>query len=509
MKYIITCFLIVFCGGLQAQKQPKPEKFAQHIDTGDLKTHLFNIASPEMEGRETATDGQKKAAGYIENHFKSLGLKGGWNGGYQQPFPVMRDSLVKAAMNVAGEELKHDTDFAVSQNSGFNISMTAGEILFVGFGSSDSANNDYQDQNAMGKIVLVIPPPAAGAKENKHNGLQQGIQQLREAAKRNGAAALLIMDARFPRTPSPVYGPMYVNDYRKDELPNTFFISDSVAEKIMGNDFKDVISKLSDTRPTPKTYAVNVTIELNKYREQLESTNVIGVLEGTSKKDEAVIITSHYDHMGKKDSVIFYGADDDGSGTVTILELSQAFAKAAEAGMRPKRSVIFMTVSGEEKGLWGSDYYSDHPTFPLAKTSVNVNIDMIGRIESGRSRPDTLKYVYVVGDDKLSSDLRPISEGVNKKYFNFTLDYKFNDPKDPQRIFYRSDHYNFAKHGVPAIFYFNGLHDDYHRPTDTPDKINYELLSKRAQLIFYTTWEFANRNEMLKRDIPLEQVGVR
>ena len=159
-----------------------------------------------------------------------------------------------------------------------------------------------------------------------------------------------------------------------------------------------------------------------------------------------------------------------------------------------------MTVSGEEKGLWGSAYYVEHPAFPLEKTSANINIDMIGRVESGR-RDDSLNYVYIVGDNRMSSDLRPISETVNRQTLKFVLDYKFNDPNDPQRIFYRSDHYNFAKNGVPAIFYFNGLHEDYHRPGDTPDKINYELLAKRAQLIFFTAWEMANRDETLKRDL--------
>jgi Zn-dependent M28 family amino/carboxypeptidase len=159
-----------------------------------------------------------------------------------------------------------------------------------------------------------------------------------------------------------------------------------------------------------------------------------------------------------------------------------------------------MTVSGEEKGLWGSSYYAQNPAFPLDKTSADINIDMIGRVEKDRKN-DSLNYIYVVGDNRLSSDLRPISEESNRKYMNLILDYKFNDPNDPERIFYRSDHYNFAKNGVPAVFYFNGLHNDYHRPTDTPDKINYELLAKRGRLIFYTAWEIANREQMLKRDI--------
>jgi Zn-dependent M28 family amino/carboxypeptidase len=208
--------------------------------------------------------------------------------------------------------------------------------------------------------------------------------------------------------------------------------------------------------------------------------------------------------LGKRDSVIYYGADDDGSGTVSVLELAEAFTKAKEAGKGPRRSILFLANSGEEKGLWGSEYYSEHPAYPLDKTTVDLNIDMIGRIDPNRKHGDSTNYIYVVGDDKLSTDLHPISVAQNKKYTMLELDYKFNDPNDPERIYYRSDHYNFARKGVPIIFYFDGIHKDYHRPSDTPDKINYDILEKRARLVFYTAWEMANRDEMLKRDIPLK-----
>jgi Zn-dependent M28 family amino/carboxypeptidase len=163
-----------------------------------------------------------------------------------------------------------------------------------------------------------------------------------------------------------------------------------------------------------------------------------------------------------------------------------------------------MTVSGEEKGLWGSDYYTSHPVFPLNKTSVDLNIDMVGRIDPARKYGDSTNYVYTIGEDKLSSDLLRISDSINNKFVHMELDRKYNDPKDPNRFYYRSDHYNFAKNGVPVIFYFNGTHADYHRPTDTVDKINFELMSKRVKLIFYTAFEMANRSEMIKRDIPLK-----
>jgi Zn-dependent M28 family amino/carboxypeptidase len=236
------------------------------------------------------------------------------------------------------------------------------------------------------------------------------------------------------------------------------------------------------------------------------ASNVLGVLEGTDKKDEYVMITSHYDHVGKRaDGTIYYGADDDGSGTTTILELAEAFAEAKKAGKGPRRSIIFMTVSGEEKGLWGSAYYADNPLFPLEKTTVDLNIDMVGRVgEEYQKDKDSLNYVYIIGDDKLSSDLAVITDQVNSKYTKMKLDRKYNDPNDKNRFYYRSDHYNFAEKGVPVIFYFNGVHADYHRPTDTPDKINYPLMAKRGQLIYQTALEMANREEMLKRDKKLE-----
>jgi Zn-dependent M28 family amino/carboxypeptidase len=295
-----------------------------------------------------------------------------------------------------------------------------------------------------------------------------------------------------------------LNGFRKTVYPNTFFVSEQIAKAIMGTDYDSAIEAIKNGNPQPKTYEADVKLDFKKSINELHSSNVIGYIEGTDKKDEYVFITAHYDHLGKRDSVIYYGADDDGSGTVSVLELAEAFAKAKAAGKGPRRTVVFMTVSGEEKGLWGSQYYSEHPLFPLNKTTVDLNIDMIGRIDPKRKVGDSTNYVFVVGDDKLSSDLRPISEAMNKKYIKMELDYKYNAPKDPERIYYRSDHYNFARKGVPIIFYFNGTHNDYHRPTDTPDKINYNLMAKRAQLVFYTAWEMANRNDMLKRDIPLD-----
>lgn len=235
-----------------------------------------------------------------------------------------------------------------------------------------------------------------------------------------------------------------------------------------------------------------------------DSENVLAFIEGSEKPQEILVISSHYDHVGMDDEGnVFNGADDDGSGTVAILEIAEAFMKAKEDGYAPKRSILFLNVTGEEKGLVGSKYYTDNPVFPLANTVANLNIDMIGRIGNGMENAGD--YVYLIGSDKLSTELHDLSEAVNKKTLNMNLDYTFNDENDPNRFYYRSDHYNFAKNNIPIIFYFNGVHPDYHKISDTPDKIEYDLLAKRAQLVFLTAWEVANRENRPFVDKPVEE----
>lgn len=231
-----------------------------------------------------------------------------------------------------------------------------------------------------------------------------------------------------------------------------------------------------------------------------DSENVLAYIKGTEKPDEVIIISAHLDHIGiSKNGNIYNGADDDGSGTVAILKIAEAFKLAENNGHSPKRSILFLHVTGEEIGLLGSRYYTNEdPVFPLKNTVANLNIDMIGRVDE--KHKNNRNYIYLIGSDKLSQDLHDVSEAVNQKYFNINLDYTFNDENDPNRFYYRSDHYNFAKQNIPVIFYFNGTHQDYHKPTDTPDKIEYDLLETRARLIFHTLWELANRDERVKID---------
>ena len=232
-------------------------------------------------------------------------------------------------------------------------------------------------------------------------------------------------------------------------------------------------------------------------RKDVKTENVVAIIEGSEYPDEYIILSSHLDHIGIENGIINNGADDDGSGTVAMLEIAEAFQKAVKQGLGPKRSIVFLHVTGEEKGLLGSEYYSKNPLYPLAKTMTDLNIDMIGRLDPKRIDKDP-NYIYLIGSDRISQELHDISEAINKKYTQIKLDYTFNDKNDPNRFYERSDHYNFAKNNIPVIFYFNGTHEDYHQPSDTPDKINYEMLEKRAHLIFYTAWELANRKEKIK-----------
>ena len=223
----------------------------------------------------------------------------------------------------------------------------------------------------------------------------------------------------------------------------------------------------------------------------------MGFIQGSDLKEELIIITAHYDHLGKHDSLLFNGADDNGSGTAAVMEIAEAFMLAKKEGKGPRRSVLIMPVSGEEKGLLGSKYYTDNPIYPLKKTVANLNIDMIGRLDDFHATPD---YVYLIGADKLSQELHDISEQINKEYIGLNLDYTFNSKDDPNKFYYRSDHYNFAKNNIPVIFYFNGVHDDYHKVTDTVEKIDFKKIETINRLVFLTAWELANRDQRIDVD---------
>lgn len=485
-----------------SQKQPIDfaNKYAETITPYGLKDKLSVIAGAEMEGRETASPGQRKAAAYIENHFQKIGLLPGTTTGFQMKFPIFQDTLIEADLQVNNRKHKLDSTFSLDIASAANGTYAINEIVFASYGIVDSVRNDYRDFNIKGKWVLIFegtPYDDTAADKKKEYSNKAKVLQ----AKALGAKGVFIMAANFvKKASSDTKGKMYLKKPVAENV-SVITVSSDLAHELLGLNPGRLLESIKNI-PTG-SYKTNVQLVVNKRMLLLQSSNVIALLPGTDKKDEFVLVTSHYDHLGVKGKEIYYGADDDGSGTTAVLQIAEAFAKARNEGHGPKRSIVFMTVSGEEKGLLGSEYYSEQPAFTLNKTSADLNIDMVGRIDPGY-KGDSLNYLYIIGDDKLSSNLRPITDSVNKKYVHLQLDRRFNDLQDINRFYYRSDHYNFAKNGVPVIFYFNGTHADYHRPTDTVDKINFELMAKRVKLVFYTAWELANRKEMMTRDIPLK-----
>ncbi|MBC7746001.1 MAG: M20/M25/M40 family metallo-hydrolase, partial [Flavobacterium sp.] len=500
-------------------------KYANTITADGLKKHLTIVASTEMDGRETGTEGQRKAALYIENQFKQIGLTApSALNGYQQFYPLYLDSL-SSELTVNKKVAVYGADYISPATNNDNANIKAKKIVFAGYGIEDSAYNDYANTDVKGKIVVFFlgEPKKEGkfyisGSDKYSKWTYPGLSTKLALAKAKGAAGVFVI--------SPMQDVFTQKSIENSKKTNLYFphvdagkpinyamLSHAFAKSILGEKFDTLLKQVKATQPItagplPETKQ-SVQFKYKKIRVIVNASNVLGVIEGTDKKEEYLFLTSHYDHLGNHNGKIYYGADDDGSGTCGVIAMAEAFAKAKSEGRGPRRTIVFMIVSGEEKGLWGSEYYSDHPVFSLDKTTADLNTDMVGRVDTERKTADTLNYVYVIGHDKLSSELQGINEGANNQNTQMVLDYKYDDPNDQNRIYYRSDHYNFARKGVPILFFYDGmLKADYHQPTDTIEKINFELYEKRMRMIFHTAWEIANRNDMLKRDIPLTQ-GVR
>ncbi|MCT4582223.1 MAG: M28 family peptidase [Flavobacteriales bacterium] len=463
--------------------------YAKTISSQELKEHLTVLASDEYEGRETAMPGQKKAAEYITNYFKSIGLAPGAIDSYQQSFPVVVKDPSKVEITVGEHQLSFLEDFFYI-GSFADTNMKDLELVYLNYGVVGENYSDYKDIDVQGKVVVIKEGVPEGVQlKGDWNNWRKKIA----VAESHGAVALFTIkndfEDRVERIKYYVQNPRMElhnkgNQKKITSIPN-LFISPAVAQ----NKFKIV----EENYPMllPEKVSLNLAID-----QILSSENVLGFIEGTDLKDEVVVVTAHYDHLGYDAGEVCNGADDDGSGTVAVLALAKAFSEAKAKGHSPRRSILFMTVSGEEKGLLGSQYYTENPVYPLENTVVNLNIDMIGRVDDHHTNNN---YVYLIGSDKISSDLHDINEKMNKDRVKLELDYTYNDEADPNRFYYRSDHYNFAKNDIPVIFYFSGTHIDYHKPTDDVDKIDFEKIEKTTKLVFYTAWEVANRKSSLNR----------
>ncbi len=476
--------------------------FAKGITAADLKKHLYIVAGDDMEGRETGKPGQYKAAKYNSEQFKRVGLQpAGIDGSWEQPFSLFQDTLVAGKIVANGRTLEFGKDFYTGLRENKSQTLAQTGVVFAGYGISNEQMNSYDGLDVTDKIVLLAEGEPVDA-DGKPLFPKSQLKDKLRAAGGKGAKAVFIVSSnvsQIGRAGSRIRRTgLYFNDEitTMEYIPNSYFISSDMATTLLSTPYKELQESLKKPKPTPANGQITELV-FEKAAVEIKSSNVLGMLPGTDKKDEYLFITAHYDHIGVINGKIHNGADDDGSGTVSVIAMAEAFMKAKKAGKGPRRTIIFMTVAGEEKGLLGSRYYTDHPIYPLGNTVADLNIDMIGRIDPDHAK-DT-NYVYIIGDDKLSSDLRPISEKANLQT-GLKLDYKYNDPNDPNRFYYRSDHYMFAQKKIPIIFYFNGVHADYHGAGDTPDKIHYPMLAKRAQLVFYTAWEVANRADRLKVD---------
>ena len=466
-------------------------KYSQVINKEDLSKHLHVLASDEYEGRETGKKGQKMAMDYLINQFKSFGIKPYKNDSYVQEFSLIEQKNIGVTVILGEKNFEINKDFSFSPSI-FKNQLINTELVFAGYG----LEKDYQRVDVRNKAVFII-----NKVPKKISDVKNSTKAKVAMAKTMGAKAVFIYvegykevlekyEHYFSKARMQLSG-----EIKEDEIPVL-----KVTREFAENYFSDEKLKLDKIEKKGlkklKSFAKPVKIEMDRPSSNLTSENILAFIPGTSKKEEIVVLTAHYDHIGTEDSLVFNGADDDGTGTVTLIEIAEAFTQAKKDGFEPKRSILIMPVSGEEKGLLGSKYYTNNPIYPLENTVTNLNIDMIGRYDKSHEKDSN--YVYLIGSDKLSDELHQVSEKVNKLYINTQLDYTFNDENDPNRFYYRSDHYNFAKNDIPVIFYFSGVHKDYHKATDTVEKIDFKKTEKIARLVFLTAWELANREERVK-----------
>jgi hypothetical protein len=558
MKTLIACTLLALASALPVAAQQMPTKvkiktkgaakteaaaaagdavartYGATIRQEELRQNLTVVASDAFQGREAGQPGQKRAAEFLVKQFADLGLRGPVPGGdnpYLQHFPLLRNTPAGGGyVQVNGQRYEWLSDFySYGPVVSPFLTATVSRPVFVGFGVEQGAYNDYAGLDVNGKDVVVLmgePQDERGHRLLKRHGRpadywDSGLRKVALARARGARSIFLVTFAptaafqqeaqafgsalQEPAFSLPDPGPAII-DTVGESLPagiGVYLTSQELGLQLAGTTMPgllDYVHALGQAgKPVPATFRPPAaTIFVPQTQEQLTTENVLGYLEGTDKKDEVLVISAHYDHLGVKHDTIYNGADDDGSGTVAVLQLAKAFAQAKKDGHGSRRSILFITMTAEEEGLFGSEYYTAHPVLPLANTIADLNIDMVGRTDpKHRGKRD---FVCVVGSDKLSSDLHRLNEAANREYTHLDLDYTFNVPGEPQHIYYRSDHYNFARRKIPVIFYTTGEHEDYHKATDDVEKIEFDKLAERAQLVFYTAWELANREQRIVVD---------
>ncbi len=500
------------------------QRGADTISAAQLKDYLSFIASDVMEGRDTPSRGLDTTAQFLAMNLSRWGFKpAGDDGTFFQKIALRRDLIDKAGTSVQfnGQTLALGDDYIPFSRP---ADIAAASLVFAGNGWLIKSKNidAYKGIDARGKIAVIFSPP---------DGLPRGITNLDlkgkrgedwmnagEYAQKQGVLGIVIVpDFQFianwernrsritergittvekfqaasggAQTPEIVASPRLANILFQGEKQN----ATSIFESTYGGELPDAFALNPE-----KKLSITVTTKSDGAATQ----NVVAVFEGSDPvlKNEYVALGAHYDHLGigipVNGDAIYNGADDDGSGTTALLAMAEALAKAST---RPKRSVLFVWHAGEEKGLWGSRYFTNYPTIPLEKIVTQLNIDMIGRSKKeGDTNPRNRELsgpneIYVIGSRMMSTELGDLTENVNKQYLNITFDYRYDDPNDPNRFFFRSDHFNYARKGVPIVFFFDGEHEDYHRPGDSADKIDYQKMERVARTVYMLMWEIAQR----------------
>jgi len=538
---LLTSMLVVAFPVSYAQKTDKSKKAAavsptaqrglDTISATQMKDYLTFIASDEMEGRDTPSRGLDTTAKFIAMNLTRWGFKpAGDNGSYFQRIDLRRDRIDGAQTRVElnGRVLTAGTDYLPAGGSG-NIS---GQLVFAGNGwlVKKKEIDSYKGIDAAGKIAVVFGSPNTPPRGvTRADFGKQGEDYLNASdyARKVGALAIIYIPdfqylANWERNRQRLMerGTTVVAKFQTQTstpLPS-IVVSPEVANSILVGEKSSAtaVFKASYGPGLPAPFVLNaaktISVSISAKSETVPTQNVVAIWEGSDPilKDEFVAVGAHYDHVGicapgAADSIC-NGADDDGSGTTAILSMAEALAKAPT---RPKRSVIFVWHCGEEKGLWGSRYFTEYPTIPLDHVVAQLNIDMIGRSKKeGDTNPRNKELtgpndVYLIGSTMMSTELGELVQSVNKSYLNIGYDTRYDDPADPNRFFYRSDHYNYARKGIPIIFFFDGVHEDYHQAGDSPDKIDYQKMEKITRTVYMTLWEVANRATRVKVDKPL------
>jgi Zn-dependent M28 family amino/carboxypeptidase len=511
------------------------------ITAAQLKDYLSFIASDEMEGRDTPSRGLDTTAKFLATNLSRWGFKAaGDEGSFFQKIALTRDVLDKAEtrLQINDQTLALGDDYIPFARP---ADLPAMPLVFAGNGWFVKSKNidAYKGIDAKGKIAVIFGPA---------NGYPHGItasdltgrhgedwMNVSEYAQKQGVAGIILVpDFQYlanwdrNRARSTERGITKVDKFQSPagaQIPQ-IVISPRIANNLFQSERQDAISIFESVSAgkVPDPFALNsnkrVSLAVRVKSEKAETQNVVAVFEGSDPvlKNEYVALGAHYDHVGVGTPVngdgIYNGADDDGSGTTALLAMAEALAKASA---RPKRSILFVWHAGEEKGLWGSRYFTNYPTLPLDKIVTQINIDMIGRSKKeGDTNPlnrdlSGPNEIYVIGSKMMSTELGELTDTVNKQYLNITYDYRYDDPSDPNRFFSRSDHYNYAKKGIPIVFFFDGVHEDYHRPGDSVDKIDFQKMERVARTIYLTLWEVASRPTRPKVDkqLPAQLSGGR